>query len=1335
MKTTPLLSCLYRKTSGILIILATAVAANSGAATATWNGPGAGANNWSTPGNWLAGTVPNNNDDIKFFDSGSDATQGNITSVVDGGFGNSIGSLFFGNTNNFQTIQIASGQSLNITNTGGISCYMPVMDTPTTTKSIYATITGAGGTLNLSNVSANVAINQANSNNATGRAMLDMAGLDNFNGNFRRFGIGVATLPNTSTNLGGNPANQRVSGTVYLAKTNLITLQFTGNYTATSVPITNALELGVNNGNPGGVDYLYLGITNYIAADSIGVGKSKCTASMLFNPAFIASSPVAYFRGTGGATSRVTFWSIGDMADSGSSSATASGTNDFTGGTVSALVGTLSLARDRGLGNTGTAPTKGILIFSSGTIDVNTLLIGNQAFTNAFNTDGMVGEVDVNTANANLIVNTSLVLGSTFTNSPAATNSSGILNIKGGNVQAAVITVGQRSATNSLSISNGLLTLTTTAGTLARPITFVNLTNSAMSFSISGGRTNLFAGVVTTGGTTNFIDLAAISGLGTYPTQITVIKYTNAAVAGSGFNFGLRNVPSGTAGSLVDNSANGSIDLLLTAGPEAPTTRIWTGATDSKWDVASTQNWKNSIGNPSFYFDADFPLFDDSATGSTAVNLVTNVVPGSVTVSNSALTYSISGQGGIGGAGALLKLGSGTLTLATTNTYAGNTTISNGVLQLGDGSTANGIIAGNITNYASLAIANPGAQTISGTISGTGSLTKSGSGVATLTGNNTYAGATTISAGTLQLGSGSTSGAVSGTIANSGNLTFNRSDSFTLANTITGTGTFTKAGSGTLTINTPNTFGNFTNSAGISVLGDPQAPGTGSVVYTGGSVQVAPGVTITNNFVNSTSSSDSMMDCSATGTATWSGNILVTSGGQFRPSGIAGTLDLSGNGALSGSFLIVTRGNVEFIGNSTFSSSANGCAFGRNTTGNSTFVTLKDNASVSCTGTSFSLGGGQATGGRVELKVQDNAQFSSGTGNFDIHNSTASAAATTINLNGGSLAVGGFIKSQTGASQLSTNNFNGGRLKANKDNSSFLPALTGLIANVRAGGAKIDDNGFAITITQPLVHEAALGSAADGGLVKLGSGTVTLAGANTYTGSTIVSNGTLAIGASGSINATTNITVNSTGILDVTAAGLTVGALQTLAGAGTVNGTVTVNGTLTPGGATIGAMTVNNSLSLGGTTVVRVSKTGAVLTNDAVIGLSTVQFGGDLVVTDIGPDALVAGNNFQLFNVGGTGSFATISPVLTGNRAWSFNPATGTLSVISSGAPTLNFTNSGNTLQFSWTGAYKLQAQTNSLTTGLGTNWGDVVGGTSSPVNVTIDQTNPSVFFRLAPTP
>ncbi len=102
--------------------------------------------------------------------------------------------------------------------------------------------------------------------------------------------------------------------------------------------------------------------------------------------------------------------------------------------------------------------------------------------------------------------------------------------------------------------------------------------------------------------------------------------------------------------------------------------------------------------------------------------------------------------------------------------------------------------------------------------------------------------------------------------------------------------------------------------------------------------------------------------------------------------------------------------------------------------------------------------------------------------------------------------------------------------------------------------------GRTITIAGPITGT--------GGVTKTGVGILAVNGAaNTYSGKTTISNGTLALGASGSINNSPEINVASGATFNVSAVtgGYTLNSTTTLSGSGTVTGSMTVAGTLSPG--------------------------------------------------------------------------------------------------------------------------------------------------------------------------
>ena len=107
--------------------------------------------------------------------------------------------------------------------------------------------------------------------------------------------------------------------------------------------------------------------------------------------------------------------------------------------------------------------------------------------------------------------------------------------------------------------------------------------------------------------------------------------------------------------------------------------------------------------------------------------------------------------------------GTGTTILTGANTYTGGTTISAGTLQIGDGGTT-GSIAGDVANDGTLAFNRSTRVTSAARSAGTGSRAAAAPGRLILTGANTYTGGTTISAGTLQIGDGGTTGSIAGDV-------------------------------------------------------------------------------------------------------------------------------------------------------------------------------------------------------------------------------------------------------------------------------------------------------------------------------------------------------------------------------------------------------------------------------------------------------------------------------------------------------------------------------------------------------------------------------------------
>ena len=372
--------------------------------------------------------------------------------------------------------------------------------------------------------------------------------------------------------------------------------------------------------------------------------------------------------------------------------------------------------------------------------------------------------------------------------------------------------------------------------------------------------------------------------------SFALINYTGA-IGGSGFGaLTTLSLPFRVSGALVDNSANSSVDVNI-AGIDTPK---WRGNLSADWDIdplnngaVGTANWRTLTTNvPTRYVQGsvgvDSVIFDDTATGTTDVNLTASLSPRGITVNNSALTYTFSGTGRFTGDTILTKDGIGTLIIRNTtqNDSTGVTTVNNGILQVGDGATIGTGSFGNgpVVNHAVVVIARPDDATIGNAMSGTGMLVKLGANNLTLTGAVIHTGVTSIAHGTL---------------------TLNPTASFTFASPLSGGGTLLKAGAAT-----------------VALTGDNAAAFTGLTNITEGTLQVG------NGAVGNPVPENGLSGTLGTGLVNLAGGVLAFNRNDTSlivPNAIAGgsadSTALTINGAY-GSIVTLTGDNT-FLGNVT----------------------------------------------------------------------------------------------------------------------------------------------------------------------------------------------------------------------------------------------------------------------------------------------------------------------------------------------------------------------------------------------------------------------------------
>ncbi len=806
--------------------------------------------------------------------------------------------------------------------------------------------------------------------------------------------------------------------------------------------------------------------------------------------------------------------------------------NGTTGGGSLSVIGNLN-----GTGGTINTSVNNLSALSLGGINVNAGTValsvaGNStiSITNGANVSG--GSVTLSASNGRINMGGTLVQngGTTTVNTNAgiftaagvtsntgtvtlnANNSSaltlGAISASGGNIVINTNTGGTATGT-SLTINNNGSVRAQRLGSSVNPLTSTTFNNGTLTLDLGTGGLPGSPIVTTdqlTADGTNKLNLATSGQLssGTF----AAIDYST--IGGTGFtSFALGTLPSRVVAELINNVGNTSVDVHIIKGNDIPK---WVGGTNGDWDINNTVNWKLATGGaPTTYQETgtdaagnDSVLFDDSATGTTTINITTNVTPNSVTFNNSTKDYVLSGPGQIVGGGALVKNGtgratisnangnafgvtsvnSGTLTLANSSSFTAVTVGSGGALEIGNGVAAGVGDAGSaaITTNGLVVLNRPDDFTTNIALSGGGTLTKKGVGAATLNGvSSSYTGNTVIESGRV--------------------FPIN-----TEAFGTTGAGTVNVLSGAAVDVGGAAT--NVLSFAGrkFVIAGNGVDPNNGALTNTGNAQQNAFQLVALS------------ADASIGGPSRFDIRGTLLSGIPQATLDLAGhTLTKVGNNFLGLVSADVSDGNIIVNGGTIdFERTTNVLNFNSGKT-----ITVNNGATVFFFDYSGTLSRPMVFNGAVTLGNDTN--------NPAIVDSSITLAGdltvTALNGNGtGSVTLNGVISETGGAHSITKNNNGTGNsrlvLAGNNTysggttiNGGTLEVGTGSTSGSLGTGPVI--NNATLTFNRAGALNVSQNISGSGVLYHNGSGTTTLGGTNTYTGTTTVTNGRLVLAGAG----------------------------------------------------------------------------------------------------------------------------------------------------------------------------------------------------------------------------
>ncbi|MFT3789230.1 MAG: autotransporter-associated beta strand repeat-containing protein [Tepidisphaeraceae bacterium] len=1075
-----------------------------------------------------------------------------------------------------------------------------------------AILTLAGGILNSPNSTRGTVwtLGGSNTGDNTVSGIISMSNTGGVSSSIIKTGLGTWVLSNANTIPGGVTIN---GGTLAAANNAALGTNATANNNA--INVNNAGTLQIRNG---------ITLDNGLSLNLASGGTIRGVGVSATNGRINVGTAAATFV-TIGTTNSTDVFTIGNGSNDLTGGAADSVINitgpgmvlqnvasNYAGG-WSVNAGTLKLGSATALGSTSSA-TLGFGASSTGVVQLN----GNSATIVGLSTNATPGSaaiengaagtatLTVNSATGTTFAGTlrdgaagtlaltkggtsSLTLTGTNTYTGATTIGGGKL-IVDGSVSASNVAVNATGTLAGIGSLGGVVTVNSSgklsaADTNVGTLTVGGLTlgaGSLLDFNLStpAGSNDLVNvsnvnGLTLNGGTFNFLTTGGAQFVPTVGQSFNLFQY-NGALGGALTNLAWGNNPGGLKATFGSNTVG--LNTFLTVSFDASgVASNWLNAAGGSWSASVPANWSAAgvpvaagdtatfgsaissdqtvtvdgaiaVGGIKFDNAAKYTIAAGSGSltlDNSGVAASLQVVSGSHEISApmavaSDIAASVASGGSLqlsgaltesSGARSLSKTGAGTLVLSGINSYTGTTTVSDGILEFavsGIGSGNLTLLSGAMLRYASgntadisaggrvVSINAGGATidtngndvTIAGAIgnNGLGSLTKAGAGKLTLGGTNSYAGATTVNAGTLNIASdGSLGTGTSLTLANGTTLQFGAASALSSGRSVALT-------SGTVTIDANG----FDSSIAGAVSGSAllKKVGSGKLTLSGGT--------------NSTTATG--------GVQIDAGTIAVATAANLP----SGTITLNGTAELTSSAATAFN-NVVVNGTNKVTTTSTSSVFG--------LGTVAGGGSLTFGGPFVNDYTGSLTGFTGTI-TQSNGGFR--------FNGTAGGTNLTLDLGstGVSLrnnATGIAIGALAGTSSSTLTGAGGGSTAA----------VTYTIGGKTVGGLGITP-----------VNSTFDGSIKDGvnsttsavlpvSITKVGVSILTLNGASTYTGNTLVSGGTLLV--NGSITSPTTV---DTG---------------TLGGSGTISAAVAVNagGTIAPGNSP-GILTIGGNLSFTG---------------------------------------------------------------------------------------------------------------------------------------------------------